>query len=268
VSRLENLQQRRWAQPPVAIARRFFTVQGLDLGALIALELFTTVLPLVLIGYARAKKFSADVFVGQVFVDMINGTGTTVARIHREFGRASGIEQVWNPVGLAGFLVWGIPMSLTVGRMFAAAWQRPQYSVLQRVWRGVAWFLAYLLTAFVNEELLLVSDRLLARPMLYLGAGLVSMCFWGLTPSILVPGIRPSRRLLFDAGLPGAIVNVLVLRGAVRIVFPLLLGGWDGFGPVGVALTIMTWCGALGVAWVAIACAGAVITERAWVRSA
>jgi hypothetical protein len=268
VSRLEDLQERRWAKPPVAIARRFFTVQGLDLGALIALELFTTVMPLVLIGYARAKRFSADVFVGSLFADMVGADGRAAARIHREFGRASGIEQVWNPIGLASFLVWGIPMSLTVGRMFAGAWQRPQYSALQRIWRGGAWFLLYLLTAFVNEELLLISHSALAQPPLFLGAIIVSTCFWGLTPTILVPGVRPSWRLLIDAGLPGAIVNVLVLRGAVRIVFPLLLSGWDGFGPVGVALTIMTWCGSLGVVWVVVACAGAVITERAWVRSA
>jgi hypothetical protein len=250
------------------MARRFFGIQGLDLGALIALELFTTVMPLVLIGYARAKRFSADVLVGTLFVDMVGADGRAAARIHREFGRASGIEQVWNPIGLASFLVWGIPMSLTVGRMFAAAWQRPQYSAVQRIWRGVAWFLIYLFVAFVNEELLLISDRALAQPPLFLGALLVSMCFWGLTPTILVPGVKPSRRLLIDAGLPGAIVNVLILRGVVRIVFPLLLSGWDGFGPVGVALTIMTWCGTLGVVWVAVACAGAVLTERAWLQSA
>jgi hypothetical protein len=263
-SHLAELQQRRWARPTVAIARRFFEISGLDLGCFIAVELFTTILPILLIGYGRLNNFSHDVSIGQLFVDMVGANGRDAARILREFGKASGIQQTWTLFGVAGFLVWGIPMSLTVCRMYAAAWKRPQHSAMQRMWRGAIWFLVYLVVAGVNEKLLHTSHNPALRITLTVAAVGLSSAFWGFTPALLVPGIRLSKRLIVEAGLIGALVHIVILRFAVRAVFPLLLSGWDGFGPVGVALTIMTWCGSLGIVWVAVACAGAVISERTW----
>ena len=40
---------------PLSTTRRFFEIEGLDLGGLLALELFTTVIPLILIGSAYAS---------------------------------------------------------------------------------------------------------------------------------------------------------------------------------------------------------------------
>ena len=263
-SHLAELQQRRWARPTVAIARRFVEISGLDLGCFIAVELFTTILPILLIGYGRLNNFSHDVSIGQLFVDMVGANGRDAARILREFGKASGIEHTWTLFGLASFLVWGIPMSLTVCRMYAAAWQRPQHSALQRLWRGVVWFVVYLLVAGINENLLHAAHHPLLRVVFFAMAVGVSTLLWGITPALLVPSVRLSKRLILEAGLIGALVHIVILRFVVRAVFPLLLSGWDGFGPVGVALTIMTWCGSLGIVWVAVACAGAVISERTW----
>ena len=49
--RLEQLEDSRSLGVPVATTRRFFEIEGLDLGGLLALELFTTVIPLILIGF-------------------------------------------------------------------------------------------------------------------------------------------------------------------------------------------------------------------------
>lgn len=48
----------------------------------------------------------------------------------------------------------------------------------------------------------------------------------------------------------------------LRLVFPSLLHDWDGFGPIGVAMALLIWCGAVGTGWVLTACAGAVLWER------
>ncbi len=258
------VEQRRWGAPLVATARRFFGIEGLDLGGLIALELFTTVMPLLLIGYAWLKDFDSSASVGDLFAAQLGATGDTVATIRREFGTAAGLEGVWSPLALAGFLVWGIPMSLTVSRMFALAWQRPQYSIGQRLWRGSVWFAFYLMSATITERILLVSNPMLPRPLLYLVAVVASGLFWGVTPVLLVPGVRLTHRQFIASGLVGALIIVVVLRIAVRVVFPPLLAGWEGFGPIGVALTMMTWSGAVGVVWVVVACAGAVYTDHAY----
>lgn len=89
----------------------------------------------------------------------------------------------------------------------------------------------------------------------------VSTVFWGMSPVLLVKDVRWQWRSVLAAGVPGAIVMAL-MRGIVAgVVVPMLLSGWDGFGAIGVAFTLMTWCGVNGVAWVAIACLGAALVE-------
>lgn len=259
---LARFEQRRWLGPLVTTGRRFFSIDGLDLGGLIALELFTTVMPLVLIFYAWAKDFDPSASVGDLFVRQIGAEGDEVIRIRSEFGSAAGLAGTWTLIGMAGFLVWGIPMSLTVARMFATAWLRPQYSMVQRLWRGTLWFCLYLLTQGIIDLVLLVQLPTYLLGLKFVVSFAASMVFWGLSPLLLVPGVRWSRWQFLAAGLTGAIINVIILRAAVRAVFPLLLAGWEGFGDIGVALTMMTWSGVMGVVWVVVACAGAVFTER------
>jgi hypothetical protein len=259
---LARFEQRRWLGPMVTAGRRFFSIEGLDLGGLIALELFTTVMPLLLIFYAWAKDFDPSAQVGDVFIGQMGASGSAVERIRAEFGAASGLASTWTLVSMAGFLVWGIPMSLTVARMFATAWLRPQYSIGQRLWRGTLWFCMYLAAQGVIDMVMLVDVPAYLLVVKWGVSFAASMVFWGLSPVLLVPGLRLTRWQFLAAGLTGAIINVIILRTAVRAVFPLLLSGWEGFGGIGVALAMMTWSGVLGVVWVVVACAGAVFTER------
>ncbi len=248
--------------PVVETARRFFAIDGLDLGALIAVELFTTTMPLLLIGYAWIKDFDRAAVIGDLFVRQLGVDGADRTIIRRAFGTAAGLERVWTVAGMAGFLVWGVPMSLTVSRLFSQAWRRPLRSLGQRLWRGTLWFVLYLATVGVTEQATLAASSGVARPVMYGVTFVMSTLFWGLTPLLLVPGLPWRWRPVLAAGLVGAVVNVVVLRIAMRLVVPLLLSGWDGFGPIGVAMTLMTWSGVLGVTWVVAACGGAVISER------
>jgi hypothetical protein len=259
---LARFEQRRWLGPMVTAVRRFFGIEGLDLGGLIALELFTTVMPLLLIFYAWAKDFDPSAQVGDVFIGQMGANGPAGERIRAEFGAASGLASTWTLVSMAGFLVWGIPMSLTVARMFATAWLRPQYSIGQRLWRGTLWFSMYLVAQGVIDMVMLVDVPAYLLVVKWGVAFAASMVFWGLSPVLLVPGLRLTRWQFLAAGLTGAIINVIILRITVRAVFPLLLSGWEGFGGIGVALAMMTWSGVMGVVWVVVACAGAVFTER------
>src|SRR4051812_2535554 len=56
-------------------------------------------------------------------------------------------------------------------------------------------------------------------------------------------------RVLAKAGLAGLVIQGVVLSFAQRLVFPSMLAGWTGFGPMGVAVAIMTWCGVIGIGW-------------------
>ena len=100
------------------------------------------------------------------------------------------------------------------------------------------------------------------RAVLIIGALVPVMVFWTLTPLLLVREGGRGRRNLILAGCVGVLIDGMILPIASRIVIPLLLDGWTGFGPVGVAMTLMTWCGVIGVGWVVTACAGAIVWER------
>ena len=85
---------------------------------------------------------------------------------------------------------------------------------------------------------------------------------WSLSPVLLVRDGARGRRALVVAGLAGVIIDGIALPVASKVVFPMLLKGWEGFGPIGVSLTMMTWCGVVGIGWVVTACSGAILWER------
>ncbi len=86
--------------------------------------------------------------------------------------------------------------------------------------------------------------------------------FWSATPALLVREGWRGGRFLLKAGVAGAAVQGVLLPVGLRLVFPPMLSGWIGFGPIGVAMAIITWCGVIGISWVVIACVGAVLWER------
>jgi hypothetical protein len=87
--------------------------------------------------------------------------------------------------------------------------------------------------------------------------------FWSLTPALLVRGGGRGRMYLVLAGLAGVVIDGTIIPLAARMFFPPLLSGWDEFGPIGVAMALLTWCGVIGTGWVVTACVGAVLWERA-----
>jgi hypothetical protein len=98
---------------------------------------------------------------------------------------------------------------------------------------------------------------------LYLLALVPDWLFWTVTPMILVREGSRGKRFLAEAGLAGMVIDGVIVSTATNFVFPLLLSGWTSFGPIGVAMAAMSWCLVVGYSWVAIACFGAVLWERA-----
>ena len=62
--------------------------------------------------------------------------------------------------------------------------------------------------------------------------------------------------------LAGVVIDGIIIPVIGRIIFPGVIDAWASFGPIGVAMAIMTWCTVLGTGWVITACVGAVLWER------
>jgi hypothetical protein len=262
--RVVRLEQGRRTGLFVAATRRFFEIDGLTFGALVSIELFITVLPLLLLSFGYFSSFAGNASLGDVVVRQLSLTGNTERTVRAAFGTSAALRSSWTFLGMAGWLVWGIPMAITVASMFAKAWRREPFTLLQRVWRGAAWFVVYLGTLLIRELILIaIAHDSAWRVGLYLLALVPDWLFWTLTPVLLVREGWHGKRFLAEAGLAGMLIDGVIVSTATNFVFPYLLSGWISFGPIGVAMGVMSWCLVVGYSWAAIACFGAMLWERA-----
>ena len=157
--RYQRLAQARAQRPVAAVSARFAEIDGGNLGGLISIELFTTVIPLIIIGFSYFSGFADNVSPGSLFSRELGLQPPLSDRFREAFGTSSGLQSSWTFIGVAGFLVWGIPMSITIAGMFAKAWRRQQFDRLERLWRGATWFLLYLITVGLRERINYVGGQ-------------------------------------------------------------------------------------------------------------
>jgi hypothetical protein len=261
--RYRRLADARKKRPAAAVAARFTEVDGATLGALVSIQLFTTVIPLIIIGFDYFSGFAENASPGTLFIREVGLVYPLTERVRAAFGDSSAFRSSWTFIGIAGFLVWGIPMSITIAGIFAKAWRREQFGVGQRLLRGAVWFVLYVTMIALRERIAFGGDHTGAiRALLFVAALVPVWLFWSLTPILLVRDGGRGLRYLALAGLAGAVIDGTILPLAARILFPPLLRGWTGLGPIGVAMALMTWCGVIGIGWVLTACVGAVLWER------
>ena len=247
----------------VAIIKRFNDIDGSTLGILVSVQLFTTVIPLIIMGFSYLTGFADDASPGTVFIRALGLVSPLTDHVRDAFGHSSGLRSSWTVVGVAGFLIWVIPMGTTIAGIFAKAWRREQFGLAGRVWRGVAWFTLYLTMIGLRERIAFGGDHHGILRVLRFAASLIPVwIFWSSTPMLLVRDGARARKYVILAGLAGVVIDGTILPIAARILFPKLLSGWDELGPIGVAMALLTWCGVIGTGWVITACVGAVLWER------
>ncbi|TGD87436.1 hypothetical protein BayCH28_13780 [Mycolicibacterium sp. CH28] len=261
--RYRRLEESRGLAPVAGLVARFTEIDGGTQGALVSTQLFTTVIPLIIIGFSYFSGFADNASPGTIFIRQFALEHPLKDRVREAFGHSSGLRADWSLIGVAGFLVWGIPMSITIAGIFAKAWRRQQFGLLARLLRGTLWFLLYLAMIAIRERISFGSHHGHAGRTLLFIVGLVPVwLFWSLTPVLLVrDGWRGMGNLAL-AGLAGVVIDGVAIPLGARLFFPSLLHDWDGFGPIGVAMSLLIWCGVVGTGWVVIACVSALLWER------
>ena len=262
VSHGEQLEASRRLGVPVATTRRFFEIEGLDLGGLLALELFTTVIPLILIGFGWFSGFSNSLSFGDLLIRQLELQGDGASQVRGLFGTTASLKSTWTVVGLASFLVWGIPMSSQVAKTFARAWRRERFAFLGEVWRGAVWFVLFLGTQVATVALDTIRVPGVPRMLFHVLALIPAFILWSTTPAMLVRNGANGWKHLMWCGVAGVVLDTVLIRVFTRLLLPMLLSGWAGFGPIGAAMTLMTWCTVVAALWVVTACLGAVLWER------
>jgi len=261
--RYDKLNRSRTTGLLVPVVQRFIQINGFTLSGLLSIQLFTTVIPLIIIGFAYFSGFASNASVGDLFIRDLGLHHPYDERVREAFGTPSGVHYVWTFLGLAPFLACGIPMSIKVATIFAQAWRRQQFGVAEKLGRGAAWFVLYLGIMTAHERIGFSGQHEAVVRAALLVVSLVPVwIFWSLTPLLLVRDGGRGWKYHLLAGFAGVVIDGIVLTAVIRVGFPILLRGWTGFGPMGVAMTLMTWCGIIATAWVVIACTSAIIWER------
>jgi hypothetical protein len=260
--RAELLASRRLSTTAAVVAR-FKEIDGDNQGVLVLVQLFTVVIPLMILGFSYRKGFAENANPGTVWIRELGLSGATSDTVRGAFGESAALRSIWTFVGPAAFLVWGIPMAMMVASIFAKAWRREQYGAGQRLLRGAVWFLLYLTMLVLRERTAYGAEYEGATQLVMLVVSLIPVfVFWSLTPLVLVRDGGHGFKYLALAGITGVVIDGIIIPIIGRIIFPGVIDAWASFGPIGVAMAIMTWCGVLGTGWVLTACVGAVLWER------
>jgi hypothetical protein len=261
--RRRRLTESRALSPLKAVVLRFKEIDGANQGILVSVQLFTVVIPLMILGFSYFSGFAENASPGTVWIRELGLSGATSDTVRGAFGDTAALRSLWTAVGLAAFLVWGIPMAIMVASIFAKAWRREQFGVGQRLLRGTVWFALYLTMLVLRERTAFGAEYTGATQVLMFAVALIPVwLFWSLTPLVLVRDGGHGVKYLALAGLAGVVIDGIIIPLIGRIIFPGVIDAWTSFGPIGVAMAIMTWCGVLGTGWVITACVGAVLWER------
>jgi uncharacterized BrkB/YihY/UPF0761 family membrane protein len=261
--RYEKLEESKNLRFVVVGSKRFFEIEGLDLAGLLALELFTTIIPLVLLGYSWASDFNANLSFGDFMIKWMDLKGSSAQEVQDLFGTSADLKSTWTFLGLMGFLIWGIPMSSQVAKVFARAFRRERWGFWTEVWRGSLWFVVLLVSQVMTVWISRGKFGTDGPRWIFVTIGAIpSLVLWSVSPLILVRNGSNGWRHLAWCGLVGVVLDTFGGRVVLKWIFPKLLNGWVSFGPIGVAMALMTTATIIAALWVVTAVLGAVLWER------
>ena len=173
---------------------------------------FTTVIPLIIIGFDYLSGFAENASPGTLFIRELGLVSPLTERVRAAFGDSSGFRTSWTFIGVPGFLVWGIPMSITIAGIFAKAWRREQFGLGGRLLRGAVWFVLYLTMIGLRERIAFGGEHTgVMRALLFVAALVPVWIFWSLTPVLLVRDGGRGLRYLALAGLAGMVIDGTII---------------------------------------------------------
>src|SRR5271163_4517405 len=97
--RYRRLDEARKKHPVAAVAARFTEIDGATQGGLVSIELFTTVLPLIIIGFDYMSGFAENASPGTLITRQLVLVSPLTERVRAAFGDSAGFRSGWTVVG-------------------------------------------------------------------------------------------------------------------------------------------------------------------------
>ncbi len=266
-NRLEQWQEALEERPRIGFmlrsVRRFDEMGGKHLALVIAINLYISIIPLLILGYAILVAFNPDRSFGAVLVDSFHLTGTTAETVKQTFSSARSGRNTALSISVVSLLITGFDVSATVQLAYARAFRVRPLKGFGKYLRGAAWLFVLLV---VTSGVLAIRNFVFDRPWWVLVLIVpVYLLLW-FTFFIITP------RLLLD--LPFAWRD-LARGAAVSTAAALLVNGFTAFqlhswlraygqayGGFGIGLSIIAYLGIIALFWVWIAAVMGVYWER------
>ncbi|HUO37536.1 MAG TPA: hypothetical protein VMU34_06745, partial [Mycobacterium sp.] len=100
--RYRRLEDARRKRPAAAILARFNEIDGGTQSGLVSIELFTTVIPLIILGFSYFSGFAEDESPGILLIRELGLQHPLSDRVREAFGASSGLRSTWTFIGVAG----------------------------------------------------------------------------------------------------------------------------------------------------------------------
>ena len=262
-TRRERFVAARAIDIPTSIVKRFFKIDGIRKGMLMAFNLFISIIPLVIIAFALVSRLRNRISLSQVFIEQFRLHGETAQIVRGAFPPTRNILKVASVIAVGSFALSGFDVASVFQRTFADAWNVKPFKSWRGPLRGLIWFTLVFLTFALGQLLQRLPTK--HGPWAYgLSIPLVmgmNYWFWLLTPRLMLDKRMAHRDLR-----PGAILG-MVGSTALWILSLVILPGWfdwygRGFGGVGIALALLSWTYVVSIVWVVIVVIAAVMWER------
>ena len=262
-SRKDRLIAARAISIPSSIVRLFFHIDGLRKAALLAFNLFISIVPLAIFAFAAVARLRSRISLSQVFIEQFRLHGSTAQVVRTAFPTTNNIIQVASVIVVASFAISGFDVASVFQKTFAEAWRIPALHGWRGPVRGAVWFALVFATFGIGQMMQRFPAKhgwkayVVTVPIVML----MNYVFWLVTP-----------RLMLDKDLdredlrPGAILGMFastLLWGLSLVILP----GWfswygRGFGGIGIALALLSWTYVISLSWVIIVVISAVMWER------
>ena len=260
---VDALERRPVLGFPIASYRRFKEIDGKQLAFVIGGNMFVSVIPLFIVGYAILEAFNPHRTIAVVVIQRFHLSGQTAALVTQTFSNARSGRNVALSLSIVSLLVTGFGVATTVQTAYAKAFRMEPLRGAQKFSRGGAWLVLMLGTSGVGLTLRYWAQ---SRPAWFLALTVpallaINFGFYLVTPRLLLDVPFEWRHLV-----PGAAACAVAyaIIGAVSV---FLMRNWLGayghaYGPFGISLAFLSWIGIIALFWVWIGAIAAIYWER------